>query len=242
MLKASVDNKAETVRRHFLEALQTWPLPSRLRTDRGGENVLVGRMLVDRQGADRGSWIQGPSVHNQRIERLWRDVRISCSQTYIDMFHSFEEEDILDSGSPLDRFALQYIYTPRLNRALAEFQDAWNNHGLRTECSRTPLQLWAAGLLQLYGSRHVVEVRDEPDETVNDWNQYGVDFENGLLEMDDDDRESSQVQALSQLRLPADVTRTMTRLVSHIDPMQESTDHGKELYLNVRELVHRSQE
>ena len=44
--------------------------PSRIRVDRGVENVLVCDAIVQFRGEGRGSFIAGPSTHNQRIERL----------------------------------------------------------------------------------------------------------------------------------------------------------------------------
>ncbi len=37
--------------------------------DKGSENVEVGRLMEEKHGKTRGSWLTGSSVHNQRIER-----------------------------------------------------------------------------------------------------------------------------------------------------------------------------
>jgi len=74
-LHCSPNNLSETVLSLFLDAVEKDGLwPSCICVDRGVENVLVCNAMVDARGAGRGSFIAGPSTHNQRIERLWRDV------------------------------------------------------------------------------------------------------------------------------------------------------------------------
>ena len=77
-LKCSTNNRKETVEGLFLQAVDKYSWPSRVRTDHGGENVLVWERMIAFRGHDRGSALIGTSTRNQRIERLWRDVFRSC--------------------------------------------------------------------------------------------------------------------------------------------------------------------
>lgn len=58
-IRAHNNNRAETVFQLFLELVTEHGLPSRLRGDHGGENVLVARYMEETRGADRGSYIWG---------------------------------------------------------------------------------------------------------------------------------------------------------------------------------------
>lgn len=148
-LAASPNNRSETVLRHFMEAVSKYGLPSRVRADKGGENVLVCEYMVQhpRRGHGRGSFIAGRSVHNQRIERLWRDVFSSCTGHLYHLFYSLEDEGLLDPIDELDLFALHFVFLPRINRQLQSFRAAYCRHRLRTEHNQTLVQLWTRGML-----------------------------------------------------------------------------------------------
>jgi hypothetical protein len=92
-LKCSTNNYKETVSELFENAIAEIGVPSRIRTDKGGENVLLWEKMEDLRGSNRGSFLASSSVHNQRIERLWRDVWNSVACEFYYIFQSLEEQD-----------------------------------------------------------------------------------------------------------------------------------------------------
>ena len=101
-LNCSPNNCASSVFHHFQSAVAIYGIPDRVRSDKGGENIDVWRYMYHFHG-NAAAAIAGSSTHNERIERLWRDVYRCVSSNYYELFYHMEEQQKLD---PLKR-----IYT-----------------------------------------------------------------------------------------------------------------------------------
>lgn len=147
-LKVSTNNRAASVLSAFLTAVNEFGLPSRIRTDRGGENVLIAEYMINhpQRGPNRASVITGKSTHNQRIERLWRDLFSGCVCFFYYFFYFLEDSELLNINDEKDLYTLQYVFVPIIQRQLDVFRQAWSRHSLRTERGKSPMQLWIMGL------------------------------------------------------------------------------------------------
>ena len=143
-LKVSSNNTSQSVLTAFISAVSQFGIPSRIRIDRGGENVLVSRWMLNHplRGPDRHSVIAGCSVHNQRIERLRRDLYSGCICVFYSFFYYLEDLGLLDKR---DKYAIHFVFHTIIQQQLDIFREGWT-HSLRNMNNRTPFQLWVLGL------------------------------------------------------------------------------------------------
>ena len=123
-LSIANNNRASTVLELFSSAIKNYGLPSRVWCDKDGENVRVIEYMLQHplHGPGRGSVLVGQSVHNQRVERLWKDVYQNVLKFYKGLFLYLKSIMLLDPLNEIHLFSLHYIYIPRINQHLLEWQ------------------------------------------------------------------------------------------------------------------------
>ena len=178
--------------------------------------------MVQARGEGRGSFIAGPSTHNQRIERLWRDVfRCVCHPFYY-VFYGMELGGILNTDDPVHMLTLHLVYIPRINRALSELMEAFNHHGVRTERNWTPYQMWVNGMMHVDNPLNHGQLDQNPD----DIEFYGYD-PNGPSTQE----ESDNVVVVEPVVVNADRHIVEAFVYDSIDPLRNSTEFGIDIYI-----------
>ncbi|XP_060077254.1 uncharacterized protein LOC132556835 [Ylistrum balloti] len=165
-LQVNTNNCAETVLAAFLHAVQEYGTPEKVRTDKGGENVKVAEYMVTQKGPK--SFIAGRSVHNQRIERFWRELWPGVVTLYYQIFHHMEIESVLDPDDETHLLALHLVFKSRIQQHLDVFRDSFCRRPIRTEGNQTPLQLWIRG--------QILDPSWYP-QSENDQLNFGIDYD-----------------------------------------------------------------
>ena len=229
-LNCACDNRSQTVFQLFLNSMSTYKCPRQIRSDHGTENVSVARWMLQHFGPASKPFLTGLSVHNQRIERLWRDVNTYVISYFRNLFFYLESVDLLDPLDEVHLFALHYVFKPRINRALTLFATQWNNHPLSTEGNRSPYQVWVQGFYEFANSNYET-VRDVVVPETLDVNSYGID----------DDGPIPEIRTINHVEIPESnivlEDEEMAILTLLVNPLDEDNEHGKDLFVNACEAL-----
>ena len=220
-LKCRTNNLAATALEFFIEGTEKFGIPLRVRTDCGVENVDIARFMITTRGTGRGSFITGTSVHNQRIERLWREVNRVLGALYKDLFIFMENNNVLDVDNEIHLLALEIVYLPRINASLNEFEQQWNYHGVRTVGHQSPMALWYSRNIQ-----------NQQDVAINDLSSYGVEY-NG--EVPDVETENNVVVPECTIVMSDEQWSIINRVIP--DPLVDDGNYGINLYCRVLETL-----
>ena len=169
-LKATNSNSSMATAHHFVDACLQHHIPGRIRTDHGTENGLVKEFINSVNGDERNSCIMGKSTANERIERLWKDVFAQCGIEFYKLFYLLEERRLYDDESEIDRFCLQYVMLPTLDRFINEWKQAWNERPSKALGGKSPNTVWQLSIedsiqnVGLATHRGVLNVLNPPQE------------------------------------------------------------------------------
>jgi len=215
----------------FISGIKKYGIPSRIRLDKGGEFVHIQNLMEELNGFERRSFITGKSVHNIRIERLWRDVFSKVINKYYLVFNVMENNHILDINNGIHMAVLHHVYGKKIQKDLSFWMEAHNNHPVRTENNKSPFHLWYAVSLMSSNKNHTAMnnlFRREYQEYLDITSRY--EDQHSLREPD------SITRVLPRFSLPL-TNAQLTDLNEKIDVTRTSQNEGVDIYYEVLQYI-----
>ncbi|KAG6835487.1 hypothetical protein H0H93_000897, partial [Arthromyces matolae] len=184
------------------------------------------------------------SIHNVRIERLWRDVCRYALEYFRQTFLHLERSGLLDMEQPAHRLALFLVFESRIQKQLDETLASWNHHSLRTERYRSPIALWELSRQDAITQGYWTG--DPGDQAGNVDDLYGVDGQESALgeaDMDGDapraePNESIEVEREAGLFVNEDEEVLHAReLLKDVDLTRDDNNNGIDVFCKARMIL-----
>ena len=104
---------------------------------------------------------------------MWRDIYEQVTSTYYDLFYFMEGQNLLDINNLQHLSVLHHTFAPRIQNTLNIFRNAWNNHKMRTEKHKTPIQQFYLGInLARRDNTAIKNLNINPDTVTERVNQF----------------------------------------------------------------------
>lgn len=155
----------------------------------------------------------------QSITRELKDYGQNSIELFVDtnIFNFMEEQGILDSLNGLHLFCLHYVYLPRIQQAVTEFTNRWNNHGLSTQGGQTALQLWHSGVINSIGIQLVINDIAHMDT------RYDINEQEPF----------PGVQTNNDVTIPAinmTINETTMNIIRQVNPVENDGNYGIDVF------------
>ena len=138
----ATNNNPKVVAKYFLQtSLELQTIPCILRCDKGTENVHIRdiqvcfRSLQDDEFAGEGSYQEGRSPSNQRIEAWWAILRKQCTNFWMNLFKDMISIGAFNNADPIQIHAIRLCFMHLIQRDLDRISEEWNTHRIAAKAS-----------------------------------------------------------------------------------------------------------
>ena len=132
------NNNPKVIAKYFLlTALQHHCIPAIVRADRGTENVNVRDIQTylrrddDDEFAGEGSYMEGRSTANQRIEAWWAILRKQCCNFWMNLFKDMMFNGLLNTADNIHIHALRFCFMQLIAKDIERIAIEWNQHDIQ---------------------------------------------------------------------------------------------------------------
>ncbi|KZS93702.1 hypothetical protein SISNIDRAFT_465883 [Sistotremastrum niveocremeum HHB9708] len=202
--------------------------------------------MIEHWGGENGghyAFLRGRSVHNVRIERLWRDIGKTTLAPFAAVFRLLRQNGLFVLENRIHRVAMILVYQPRVQASLDEATRTWNHHALSSERHRSPKAIWSLSRQQAILGGYWNDPGDPVEEARQRY--YGVDDEHDLppdvlegLEREhrrDDDANGEEDEV--QLTLLGQAVEWGKQVLGNFDVMRQDNQVGMQVYTEVVTLL-----